>query len=423
MKCFLNKEIIKILFLMFFYLLLIKNVEGKNFGVDFINVENFGVKPVLNPNETQKEKYNRWLNIQFAFDYCIKNGFNLYFPSGIYDVGIRNFPFRSSQIQSKTLLDCKSIIIYGSGKSTIFMTNSNDGADVLQLNNLKNLTIKDISITAKLLSKNKSGSNGISITNGFDNINLENIFIYDLPGVDKNTYIDGGKGVTIQISKGNLSPKGVVNVKNVNVKNSAYGFKMDANQSDILNYSTTIKINISMTVENAYQGYSVTFAAPYMRFDNLAKLNITSVMKLINCQQYVRMSRVVGGKYNFILEKSQSYKTHNWMKKDLLSFALLGNYVKHVNLSIKGNVGKVDNKLMLGTIGSITEPFGIGNFTDNSVINFDVAGRSMNSEFYLIQYLGKSIQNSIINISNSNLDKSLDIKLLRKYNNEINISN
>lgn len=389
-----------------------------------INVHQFKVFPITEFAETDEMKYARWLNIKKAFEYCVENKYDLYFPKGTYDVGARNFPFRQPEGKGNIMMDCKSIIIFGEGRGTLLKTTSQLGADVLQLNMVRNLTIKNFDITAELFSAKRSGSNGISITNGFDNIVLDNILIFDLPGIDKGNYIDGGKGLTLQFDGDIKSIKGSLRATNIKVKNCAYGFRFDAvSVSDLL--KENINIKLQMEADRTFQGFSMSFGIPTENVKSGSKLKLEVDAVLKNSQQYVSFSRVVGGNYRFTLNKTIDNKNINkdennkvWYKADQLKFAFLSNYSKETNTTIEGNVGAVDTKIWMGAVGSVIEPFNLKNRTENNLFNFDVAGSSTDEDFKLIEYQGNSINNNQFNFTPRTLKKT-DFK--DKLNNKNNL--
>lgn len=388
-----------------------------------INVQQFKVFPVNRSKETDDLKYNRWYNIKKAFEYCIQNEYDLYFPSGLYDVGARNFPFQKENKGFNQLLDCKSITIFGNGRGTILKTSSELGADVLQLNLVKNLTIKDFDITSEISSTKRSGSNGISITNGFDNIVLDNIYIYDLPGIDKGNYIDGGKGLTLQFDSNLNSVIGDLKATNIKVKNCAYGFRFDAvSVSDLL--KNNINIKIRMEADRTFQGFSMAFGVPTGNVNPTAKLNMDVEAVLTNSQQYVAFSRVIGGNYRFILDKTIDNKYINkdqknkiWYKADPVYYAFLSNYSKNINMTITGNVGVVDNKIWMGAVGSLTEPFNLKNRTENNIFDFDIEGTCSDEDFKIIEYKGNSIHNSKFTFSPRTFKYKTDFKNINNKNN------
>ncbi|KEY18824.1 hypothetical protein [Kaistella antarctica] len=392
-----------------------------------INVQKFGIYGRINHSENATVKFDRWLKLKTAFEYCIKTKSDLYFPKGIYDVGERNFPFREDDLNTNVLRDCNGITIFGAGRGTLLITSSSSGADVLQLNMLKNLTIKNFDISAELSSEIESGSNGVSVTNGYDNINLENLYIYDLPGIDKTGYIDGGKGLTMQFSANRKTIKGSFKATNITVENCAYGFRFDAaHVSDLLKEKMDIVIN-NLIVNKAYQGFSMDFGDASENININSKLNMNVSASLTNCQQFVRFSRVIGGVYNFKVRKSDSKieslrdnKNKLWKIDDTRLFGFLSNYSKETTISIIGDVGNVDEKIWIGAVGSIDEPFNLKNRTENNLFTFDIAGTSTNTDVKIINYKGESIHNSTINITKRTINKSHIPQEFKVNSNKVN---
>lgn len=392
-----------------------------------IDVTFYGIFPAKSPKETENVKYERWQKIRFAFQDAIKNDYDLFFPKGTYDVGPRNFPFQEADLKAKQLLDCRGITIKGAGRGTILKTSSSVGADVLQLNMVKNITIKDFDITADLYSFEKAGSNGISITHGFDNITLDNIYIYNLPRIDKGNYIDGGKGLTLQFDETSDALKGTLSATNIKVMNSAYGFRFDATTLSKL-LDQKIRIKLQMESDRSFQGFSMSFGSPIENVmgEKFIDMDVDAVLK--NAQQYVAFSRVVGGNYRFTVDKTISNSQINkdesgkvWYKADPFIFAFLSNYSKNTDTSIKGNVGIVDIKLWMGAVGMVVEPFNLKNRTENNTFTFDIKGTSTDKDFKIIEYQGNSISNSIFNISPNTLKNNQIPKEARVNNNRFTI--
>lgn len=381
-------------------------------GQDYrtLDVSEFGIFPQLNVNESSEAKSARFEKIDEAFRYAVQHKINLFFPRGIYDVGNHNFPFRTPNSQgapqTSSLLDCANITIAGE-EGTVFKTSSLYGADVLQLNQVKNIKFRNIEITATIRHLNKSGSNGISITNGFDNITLENIFIHDLPGVDKGNWIDGSKGLTIQSDSGSRALHGTLTAHNIKIKDVAYGFRMDTEHiSDVMAMYKTINLDLDLYIEKAWQGVSIEFGKAVKNIDPNSRLLIQIRGVLKNCQQYVRFARVIGGNYNFNLVRTQSYdqvmrdkNNKLWIKESDGVFGFLSYYTKKANVVIKGNVGDVDTKIWIGAVGSIIEPFNLKNRTEQNTFVFDVDGRSKTEDIRIIRWMGESLHNNNISMT------------------------
>jgi hypothetical protein len=136
---------------------------------EFVSVKDFGAD---NTGAT-----NCYAAVESAWTYCLANGKDLYFPSGTYSVkSENNFPFgRIDGLPPVSLLDCKNITIFGDGPTTILRTDTVGGADVLQFNGAKNLHVRNLKLMATV-SGSAAGSNGISVTGGFDNITIDEVW-------------------------------------------------------------------------------------------------------------------------------------------------------------------------------------------------------------------------------------------------------
>lgn len=378
-----------------------------------INVREKGVYPSNTSYETDAQKYERWLKINNLFHLAVKQKSNLYFPKGMYDVGDRNFPFRKPEVDlSDTLMDCNNIVIYGEN-GTIFRTSSKNGADVLQLNKIKNIKFKNLSITALLYNYQSSGTNGISVTNGFDNIAFENITIYDLPGVDKGYWIDGGKGLTVQSEEKSKAYKGKIIAKNLIVQNCAYGFRMDTNElSTIMDSYKTFKLDLEISVINAFQGISFEFGPSSKNIIDGAKLDINITASLKDCQQYVNFVRVIGGDYNIKLQTTKNYnqklinnKGILWSSKDGRVLGFLSGYTKNSTVKITGDVGDVDNKIRIGVTGNSLEKYNLINRTENNIFKFDIVGNSLLEDINVVSFNKESLNNNDITVSKQTTGK------------------
>ncbi|WP_164126624.1 hypothetical protein [Sphingobacterium luzhongxinii] len=378
-----------------------------------INIRDFGVLPSISDNENSDMKKLRWERIDKAFHYCIKNRVDLFIPKGVYDVGNSNFPFRVTENNNRRdLLDCGGIMIYGES-GTILKTSSEDGADVLQLNKLSNISFSNLEITATIHSGSKHGTNGISITNGFDNILLNNIKIYNLPGVVYGDYIDGGKGLTVQFEKNSKYYKGKLTAKNIDIKNCPYGFRLDAvTLSDVINNRDNLRLDLDIVTTNAYQGFAIDIGEPFNNIDLGKRLNIVAKAKLIDCQQYIRLSRVIGGRFEFDLNANNKYL--QYQLNDPISFALLCNYVKFTNIKVSGRVNYLDKNYIIGAVGAIYEPFNLKNRTEHSIFDLKLLGTPKEEDFTIIEFNGNSIHDSEFRFLKSSFNTTKSLR--RIYN-------
>lgn len=229
---------------------------------------------------------NDYTAILAAWTYCLANAKNLYFPAGTYNVGANNFPFRTPDTVSPitVLLDCKNITIFGDGPATILKTVSVSGADVLQLNAVQNLTIRDLQVTATI-SGSVSGSNGVSITNGFDNLNILDVYCYRLPSLDKGSgIIDGGGALSIQTpSTSQVTACGSL-IARIRANGCYYGFLANGKFDVLQTIGNRQGVVVDLLAENCCIGYfaGYTVDATYPVIGSTSGITVRATT--INCQ-------------------------------------------------------------------------------------------------------------------------------------------
>lgn len=313
---------------------------------------------------------DEYTEILAAWTHCLANGVDLYFPAGTYSSGINNMPFKHPTYPSSSLLDCGNITLYGDGPSTVLMSNSVTGADVLNLYNVKNLHVRNLRVTAILTGFSSAGSNGISIVGGFDNLTFDHIWVEDLPYVPKVDYLDGGKGFSIQTGTP-TTPCGTIKASNIFVKNCVYGFDFSPDQD--YTFANKPSVTIEGVVEDCYTG--VVFG-PGETSDTVptgAASGFSCDAKVINCQRGVVLSRIHGGIHNyyFMSSKSAAQKRLDgsgatWATHDTVVDGLLVQYGNGVKVAATGYVGDVQYKFSVGGAGGGTAD-----------------GRTINSDFYI----------------------------------------
>lgn len=396
-----------------------KGTFYKRFFQGAINIKWYGIK---GSNEDDPLKvYDAFLK---AWKYALLSRHDLYIPAGTYNAGNNNFPFRVNEKSDlKGLLDCKNIAIYGDGDRTILKTESVNGADVLQLNKLKNLRVRNLSITATVKSSNVAGSNGISITNGFDNIIIDQVTVMNLRGVNRNGNLDGGKALTIQLGKGTDFYCGRIIAKRIKSLNCLYGFTFNGCVSDILKKSIDVDVDIS--IKNSYIGLLLTYSAPYENGnidDNPPKIKIAA--KTLNCQKDIMVSRGIGINLDLSIQSTKSksdlmksFDGSYWNKSDTIVWAGYFNYIKNGNIVIRGNKPGCDYKMAVGAVGSINDPYNLINRTENCTFDIDITGKSRGADFILIEFKGQSIYKSTLNFSKRTIsNKPLPGILNKNYN-------
>jgi hypothetical protein len=295
----------------------------------------------------------------YAFESTLKaTVMNAFFPAGTYDVGVMNWPFRQSGFTP--LKDYGGIVVRGAGKGkTIFSTTSSVGADVLQLNAIKGITFKDLSTTATLTAFDDAGSNGVSITNGGEDIHID-IDHFDLPGVDKGVYLDGGKAFTIQ--NGGATVHGYSNITmKGNAKDCPYLFESSVTFDTFSTVAgkniKSVKVDISG--EDCWRGVVLSSAEPTGIVDasDLGS-GIEIDAHLINCAQPNVISRWCGGSVKTTTintkMKADLYKPFPADQSVIGQLLVNGIYCESRS---HGLMKQVDTKLLIG--GSSMGSFGL----------------------------------------------------------------
>lgn len=135
-------------------------------------------------------------------------GARILIPEGTYRL-TNHFPVRNEDVPPAALVDYNGMTVEGMGKGTIIKTDLPGGCDVLQLNGVKNATFMNLVVTS-VIDGSVSGSNGVSITNGGENLFFFNIHAYRMPyvlvgGVD----CDGGAAFSIQHASNALNDRNI----------------------------------------------------------------------------------------------------------------------------------------------------------------------------------------------------------------------
>lgn len=358
-----------------------------------VSVLQFGAIP--NGIITTTAMFTAWSN---AWNAALAATFNLYVPAGVYDVGINNFPMRQSAVTA--LLDCKNIVIRCEGPATVLKTTSSAGADVLQLNGLMNFHIKGFpTLTGVITTATASGSNGCSVTNGYDNITLE-ITPTNCDSIDKGTFIDGGKGLTIQTPNASTTVQCGTLIAKVNAKGCVHGFGLE--QDIVAATGKKGSIVIDLVAENCF--IAATYSAGAAAGGSVPA-GFSVGLKLrgqsINCQKSVVLGRAHGVDIDMqvISTATAAAKRLNpkgvaWFAADTIVEGLFCAYAQDSRISVYGNVGSGDKKARIGgasagTSGLIGATYGseiyldLGGSTVTNVENVDSGGNSVsNSRIY-----------------------------------------
>lgn len=352
-----------------------------------VKVTQFGVKG---------DGSDEYAGIKKAWDYCVGAGKNLHFPAGTYNCGIQNFPFKNSAYPAASLLDCAGITISGAGAATIFKTDSSLGADVVNVYSCQNLHFRDFSVTARLSGTTGSGSNGISVVGGFNNVTFDNIWCNNLPYVDKGTYLDGGKALTIQPGTP-ATECGTLKATRIFAKGCVYGAGLEV---DLSNWGTKKhSISIDVVAEDCYQGVVFSGAAAVGALSPGMTMGYRVRAQLINCQRSIYIGRAHGVDIegNVITTKSAAARRLNpggtaWTSSDTVVDGLFCAYAKDSRIGVYGDLGGCDYKVQIG--GAAAGTSGMTGATESCDFYFDLGGTAATSSFNLVNSGGNTMSNS-----------------------------
>lgn len=184
----------------------------------------------------------------------------VYLPAGKYKIhtylGAIRVPAATGVLKDLNNLtimgdgDCS--IIYGEDPSSIF--------DIIQLNQVKNITIKNLRLL-EIGTPVDHGANGVSITNGGQNIILDHITVDTLPYFVGSGYIDGGKGFTLQCSVTPADSISNIIVRDCRVIDSPIGFECDIDGANPYPISNVVVDGCLFDV--SYCGYIISTGTAY----------------------------------------------------------------------------------------------------------------------------------------------------------------
>jgi hypothetical protein len=345
---------------------------------------------------------DEYTEILAAWTYCLANGKDLFFPAGIYSSGTKNMPFKNPVYPAVSLLDCLNITIYGDGPNTILRSDSVVGADVLNLYSVKNLHIRNMMLKSAV-SGSSSGSNGVSIVGGFDNITLDYIWCENLAYVDKASYLDGGKAFTIQPGTPTTTC-GTVKGTNLFAKGCVHGVGLEV---DLVNWATkTHAIDMDVVAEDCFEGVLFSAAGASSALSVAMTSGYRVKAQLINCQRNVIAARAHGVEIeaNIITTKTAANRRLNpsagaWNSVDSVVDGLLCTYAKNSKLTVYGDMGGCDYKAQIG--GTTPGSSGLSGATEFCDIYLDIAGTAVTSDISAVNSGGNSMSSSRLVITSS----------------------
>jgi len=337
--------------------------------------------------------------IDSIHDYALANSKNIRFESGIFDVGNSNWPFKNPEAPPTSFRDYGSMIVEGAGKGkTIFRTTSNDGADVLNLNGVSNISFRELSVTAVLTDTIGAGSNGVSIINGGENIDID-IEAFDCPGIDQGSFLDGGKAFTLQSGAAAVLPYKNIKIRGV-ARDCGYamGFDLPYELFDADNAAAIQDVEVDIIGEDCWRGVALSGAAATALLpedDRDANLKITGT--LINCAQSLIVSRWVRPYINVHVVTNKTIA--NLFKPFAADQTVYGGFIVNDfkgQISVTGRMLECDNKL---SIGGAVQGGGNSGASVQTNLNFELECPAVvGDEVVVINSGGNTINNSSIEL-------------------------
>ena len=352
-----------------------------------------------------------------AIEYARLNFLNVFCPKGIYSAIGTNFRLGNPTATATELKEYNNILIY-TEEGTVFRTSSDNGADVFQIGATKNLKMKIHKIMADITGANPSaGSNGISLTSGFDNIDIE-VYAEGLHGTDKPTYVDGGDALTIQASDTAL-PCGSLRAK-VHAKDCAESFSMDAFVTNMSTKDTNIQVEA--IAEDCYR--AVNYAGTNMTGPLSADYDtgITIDFTAINCQKDVSLQAAHGlrieGSIVSTKPKAELIRTSTGRVWHVADQDVVGVYHSNCNNVVgnfSGSKKYCDYKVRIG--GGVAESSGQGGYSQFNTLFYDIGGEADINDVGMLVDVDGTIRDSTINFSHRTCDIIPASILLRENGN------
>lgn len=203
--------------------------------------------------------------------------------------------------------------------------------DRLQLNNVHDITIRNLSVTVESV-----GSNGISITGDSGNITLQNIEVVGATPII-TTYLDGGKAFTLQPASNDFDG---LTIENCRCSNCFVGFEFDYQTANYNNI--TIKNN---TFDALYAGIIFSGSAINQNLYNLVICD-----NVILSQVGINLTRV---KHCSVARNVINLSHTGFVSYDLVSNAM--RIIATTDISVTENtiVGAYENSVSIQSLTGV----------------------------------------------------------------------
>ncbi|MHC4718073.1 MAG: glycosyl hydrolase family 28-related protein, partial [Planctomycetota bacterium] len=337
--------------------------------------------------------------VETAYFYARTNSLDLYFPSGQY--------YLSGRIEwgtlgtGSTLIDCNNVTIYGDGRTSLVRTEKDTGADVFNLNRCSNLSIRDLAITSDVAGTG-SGSNGVSVTNGWDNVTLDNLYVYDLGSVDAGAFVDGGRAVSLQPGSVSTAKLGAFKATRIHAKGCTDGFGYDGDLDRInVNHES---IDVEVEAIDCYIGVKFSAAGAAAAIPADMDSNMRIVATTVNCQQDLVLSRLHGASIDLQLAGDKSLADlrldpsgRAWRAADTIVSAVDIFYAHKSNIIVRGKKENTEYKTRIG--GATAGSSGLQGSTKNSVIDLDIGGTASVNDILVVDSGGNKVDHCVLAFS------------------------
>lgn len=341
-----------------------------------------------------------------AWAYCVANKRNLHHGPRRYRISEESsFPYgRINGLPPVALTDYGGIRVSGSGMATILETASVSGADVIQLNGADNLEICNFSVRS-YISGSSHGSNGVSVTGGFDRLHIHDIWPVDLAFVDKTTYVDGGKALTIQTPVSGQTVKcGTLKAWNIFAKGCVYGAGVEM---DLVAASTMpTSIDIDVVADSCREAVVISAGEATGAISGDWQSGIIVKAVAINCMNDVNLSRAHGVEIDCTVVTTKTDAARilsptgsKWNSADTVAdvIGLRCAYAHDSTISIRGQKGSCSYKALVG--GATAGSSGLSAATQGCKINVDISGTASSADFGAIDSGGNVTSQCIITAS------------------------
>lgn len=323
------------------------------------------------------------------------SGDSVYFANGLYEViGSLNFPWRNTS--TATFRDYKGAKIVCEGPGVVFKTTSPDGGDVFQLNCVANLSIIGYPTLTADITTTGAGSNGVSVTNGGNNIYAE-VEALNLPHTVKADYLDGGKAVTIQTGALTTLPTENVHLICRKAINCAYGFEMSINETRLAQGAYMAGNKVELYADNCYRGVAIAGDLPTVSIpSNGLDFGIEIKATLKDCQQYYSTQRDWRVKADIHVIQTQAPSA--WTPNDTLRRVMSSLASRYTDLKISGTIQSTEVLYEIGGSGFNIGQTGIIGRSESSVYNLSVSYQAAATPFRVVDSGGNSVTNCVAHV-------------------------